>query len=50
MDEKVWEKIDSLIDANQTKTIKELFASDPDRAKRFRLKLRDGFSIIRRIE
>ena len=43
MDEKVWEKIDSLIDANQTKTIKELFASDPDRAKRFSLEAAGWF-------
>ena len=35
MDAQAWEKVDELIDRNQTKTIKDLFAEDGDRAAKF---------------
>ena len=43
MDAKAWEKVDELIDKNQTKTIKDLFAEDPDRAKKFSLEAAGWF-------
>ena len=33
MDAQAWEKVDELIDKNQTKTIKDLFAEDKDRVR-----------------
>ena len=43
MDANAWEKVDSLIDKNQNKTIKELFAEDPARAKKFSLEAAGWF-------
>ena len=43
MDQQAWEKIDELIDANQTKTIKDYFAEDKDRAKNFSLEAAGWF-------
>ena len=43
MDQQAWEKIDGLIDANQTKTIKDYFAEDKDRAKNFSLEAAGWF-------
>ncbi len=43
MDAKAWEKVDELIDKNQTKTIKELFAENPGRAKKFSLEAAGWF-------
>ena len=43
MDAKAWEKVDELIDKNQTKTIKDLFAEDQDRAKKFSLEAAGWF-------
>ena len=43
MDSKAWEKIDALIDKNQSRTIKDLFAEDPDRAARFSLEAAGWF-------
>ncbi len=37
MDSKVWEKVDELIDKNQSKTIKDFFAESPRRAEKFSL-------------
>ncbi|MCR5414701.1 MAG: glucose-6-phosphate isomerase [Kiritimatiellae bacterium] len=37
MDAQAWEKVDELIDRNQEKTIKDLFAEDPGRAERYSL-------------
>lgn len=37
MDAQAWEKVDELIDKNQSKTIKDLFAADPNRAGKFSL-------------
>lgn len=37
MDSQAWEKVDELIDRNQNKTIRELFAEDPARAEKFSL-------------
>ena len=43
MDPQVWEKIDGLIDRNQSKTIKEYFAEDPGRAGRYSLEAAGWF-------
>ena len=43
MDAKVWEKVDELIDRNQSKTIKDLFAEDPARAETFSLEAAGWF-------
>jgi len=43
MDAQAWEKVDELIDKNQTKTIKDLFAEDPKRAERFSLEAAGWF-------
>ena len=43
MDQQAWEKIDELIDKNQNVTIKDLFASDKDRAKEFSLEAAGWF-------
>ena len=43
MDAQAWEKVDALIDANQNKTIKDYFAEDPDRAKKFSLEAAGWF-------
>jgi len=43
MDAQAWEKVDELIDRNQTKTIKDLFAEDPQRAARFSLEAAGWF-------
>ncbi len=43
MDAQAWEKIDELIDLNQTKTIKDYFAEDPDRAAKFSLEAAGWF-------
>ena len=43
MDAQAWEKVDELIDRNQDKTIKELFAEDPQRAERFSLEAAGWF-------
>ena len=43
MDAQAWEKVDELIDRNQTKTIKDLFAEDPDRAAKFSLEAAGWF-------
>ena len=43
MDAQAWEKVDELIDRNQTKTIKDLFAEDPQRAERFSLEAAGWF-------
>ncbi len=43
MDAAAWEKIDELIDLNQTKTIKDYFAEDPDRAAKFSLEAAGWF-------
>ena len=43
MDAQAWEKVDELIDKNQTKTIKDLFAEDPQRAARFSLEAAGWF-------
>lgn len=43
MDANAWEKVDALIDKNQNKTIKELFAEDPGRAKKFSLEAAGWF-------
>ena len=43
MDPKAWEKIDALIDRDQTRTIKDLFAADPDRARKFSLEAAGWF-------
>ncbi len=43
MDAQAWEKIDELIDQNQTKTIKDYFAEDPDRAAKFSLEAAGWF-------
>ncbi len=43
MDAKAWEKVDELIDKNQTKTIKDYFAEDPDRAAKFSLEAAGWF-------
>ncbi len=37
MDSKVWEKVDALIDRNQSKTIRDFFAGSPRRAEKFSL-------------
>ena len=43
MDSKAWEKIDELIDKNQSKTIKDYFAESPNRAKKFSLEAAGWF-------
>ncbi len=43
MDAQCWEKIDELIDQNQTKTIKDYFAEDPTRAQTFSLEAAGWF-------
>ena len=43
MDAQAWEKVDELIDRNQTKTIKDLFAEDRDRAAKFSLEAAGWF-------
>ncbi len=43
MDQQAWEKIDSLIDRDMTKTIKERFAEDPTRAARYSLEAAGWF-------
>ena len=43
MDAQAWEKVDELIDKNQTKTIKDLFAEDKDRAAKFSLEAAGWF-------
>ncbi len=43
MDTQSWEKIDELIDLNQTKTIKDYFAEDPTRAQTFSLEAAGWF-------
>ena len=48
MDAQAWEKVDELIDRNQTKTIKDLFAEDGDRAAKFSLEAAGGSSTTRR--
>jgi glucose-6-phosphate isomerase len=43
MDAQAWEKVDELIDRNQTKTIKDFFAEDPERAAKFSLEAAGWF-------
>ncbi len=43
MDALAWEKIDELIDLNQTKTLKDYFAEDPARAQTFSLEAAGWF-------
>jgi glucose-6-phosphate isomerase len=43
MDTKAWEKVDALIDRDQSKTIADYFAEDPERAKRFSLEAAGWF-------
>ena len=43
MDAQAWEKVDELIDRNQTKTIKDYFAEDPERAAKFSLEAAGWF-------
>ena len=43
MNAETWEKIDDLIDANQSKTIKQLFAEDPGRASRYSIEAAGWF-------
>ncbi len=43
MDAMAWEKVDELIDKNQSKTIKEYFAEDPARAEKFSLEAAGWF-------
>ena len=43
MNQKVWEKIDSLIDKNQSVTLRDYFAKDPARAQRFSLEAAGWF-------
>ncbi len=43
MDAQAWEKVDELIDKNQSKTIKDLFAEDKNRAEKFSLEAAGWF-------
>ncbi len=43
MDAQAWEKVDELIDRNQTKTIKDYFSEDPERAAKFSLEAAGWF-------
>jgi len=43
MDAKAWDKIDGLIDRDAGKTLRERFAEDPDRAKKFSLEAAGWF-------
>ena len=43
MNQEVWNKIDSLIDRDQSKTLKERFAEDPSRARRYSIEAAGWF-------